>query len=384
MKLSVDYFSGRYFKYIYPAKPLYIHFMANARLIGRFILSALIFISLHLQAQTVTLPATGEDSLMNVKPVPIQVTLETGPLLCNEAEKFSGIDLDGPGNIYGETEIIHDGYFFNAGLKWGFKKGHDISGKYSLVKMNKSLEAKIGDTLSVDDQYPQFRHQFYISGTLNSGKGFKLQPAVHFLLDCYETVVPEQLVDPAGWIFPVEKFRTGTFIGYLAASKDFRYLQARVFTAFSNLNDKSQFQAGLQLVAYPFDNPNLVISSKFLDHRDDGNDNLVFEQAIGFRVSKHVSADVNATFGNMSNYYDNNASEVYDLYSKLTFKGAAKIIFEPAPRLKITGEYRYLAGEGSYMYYEMTGSGENSRVATVVSYRDFISQVYALGVSWSF
>jgi hypothetical protein len=358
--------------------------MTNAQLIVRLIFPALIFISFHLHAQTGGLPVTENDSLKHVQAGLRQITIETGPLLCNESEKFTGIDLNGPANIYGETEIIHDGYFVDAGLKWGFKEGHEISGKYSLVKMNKSWEAEIGDSLSVDDQYPQFRHQFYISGTINAGKGFKLQPAVHFLLDCYEAVVPEKLVDPAGWMFPVEKFRTGTFIGYLAAYKEFRYLHTGVFAALSNLNDNNQLQAGIGFVAYPFNNSNLVISSRLLDHRDDGNDNLVFEQSIGFRISKQMSADVNATFGKMSNYFDNNASEVYDLYSKLTFKGAAKIIYAPGPRVKISGEYRYLASEGFYMYYETTGPGPNDNSIPVISYRDFLSQVYLLGASWSF
>ncbi len=357
--------------------------MVNAQLIARLILIALCFTSFSLQAQTGTLVAGPADSLGGIKPYASHITVETGPILCNQAEKFKGIDLDGPADIYGETEIIHDVYFFNAALTWGLKEGHDITGKYSLVKLNESREAKIGDTLSVDDQYPLFRHQFYVNSTIRFGKGFHLIPAVHFLLDCYESVLPVPLDDSTDWYFPVEKYRTGSFIGYLAAAKDFKYLQALVFTAISNLDEKTQFQAGAQLVAYPLGNKNLILSSKILDHNDDGKNNLVFEQIVGGRLSKEVYAEAGASFGEMSNYYNNHGAEVYSLYQKLTFTGSAKIICEPGPRLKISAEYRYLAGESCYTYYEAPVS-EKSGFVPVSEYREYLSQVYLLGVRWEF
>jgi hypothetical protein len=308
------------------------------------------------------------------------------PGLCSATsrEQFNSLDLTGPGSIYGEAVIIQDGYFLEARFDWGFKAGHYISGKYSFTKLNMLKLADIGDTLSVDDLYPLTRHQAYISSNLSIGSGFRINPAAHFLFERYEAVAPRHGADSAHWIFPVEKFSNHPLIGYLAVTKDFQYIKAAIFTALSNLNESRQFQAGFQVDAYLPGNAGLILSSKLLNHRDDGNDNLVFDQVIRFNLSKQVVARVNATFGKMSNYYENHAADVYDLFTRLTFKGAAKLEYSPGPHFIISAEYQYLACEGFYMFHENAVSGNNNDLTTMKDYRDYLSQAYLFGIKWSF
>ena len=357
--------------------------MFNAHIKARLILVALLLFSFQLEAQQDSLLSIESDSLTIAHRNRGYIIVETGPVLSNQVNSFNNIDLDGPANIYGETDIIMDGYFINLDMKYGVSKLFALSGGYSMTRLNKSRLAEIGDTLSVDDQYPLIQHEFYINSTIHPGKGFEILPAVNIIIDSYETVMPEPGIDSSNWLFPVEKQGGVSTIAYLSVSKHFKIVSTKVFTAFSNLGEEKQFQAGIQFKIDPFGNQALVMASAFLNHRDAGTNHFIFDQTIDIRISKKVYTGVTATFGEMNNYYESHARKVYNLFNKLTFKGSARLIIEPVPRLKITGEYRYLAGEGSYFYYENLSGGENQDPA-VTNYKDFLSQVYLIGIKWAF
>ena len=313
-----------------------------------------------------------------------QVNLETGPLLCNQAEKFDSLDLDDEENIYGETDITGNGYYFNLGLSWGFKKGLGVYGGYSLIRLDKNKLVKIEDTLSVDDNYPLNQHQFYLNGNIPLGKGFYVLPALNIILDRYETVMPQFDSTSFSYSFPVEKTRLDSYIGYLSVTKDFQIIKTSIFAAYSNLNKKEQFQAGFCLVAFPFGNLNFYLSSKLLNHRNAGHDNIVFEQMIGVRLFKPLWTEINATIGQLENYHENNAFVVYNIADKMRFKGGVKLIYTLNPRWMITAEYIYLLREGEYIFYEPVAPPIDMEVEPVTMSQDFQNQFILIGLKWSF
>lgn len=312
-----------------------------------------------------------------------QVIVETGPLLSNEAEKFSGIDLDGNENIYGEADVTGNGYYFNAGLNWAFNKGYGIYAGYSLDRIDKNKLVKIGDNL-VNHHYPLTQHQFYVNGSIQLGKGFSLLPAMNVILDRYETVMPEFDVISLSYSFPVERTSLNSYIGYLSVIRDFQYFQASFFGAYSNLNRKEQIQAGIGILAFPLGNLDLYISSKLMDHRDDGQNNIIFEQMVGIRLFTPLWTEITATFGQMNNYHDNNAFVVYNIADKMNFKGGAKLIYTLNPRWMITAQYIYLLREGEYTTYSVTPPPEPPKAVPSILSQDFQDQFILLGLKWSF
>jgi hypothetical protein len=313
-----------------------------------------------------------------------QVNIETGPLFSNQAEKFGGLDLDGKENIYGETDITGNGYYFNAGLLWGFKKGYGIYAGYSLVRLDKNKMVKIGDTLSVNDKYPLAQHQLYLSSSIPLGKGFSVLPAINVIMDRYETVMPQFDSTSYTYSFPVEKTRLDSYIGYLSVTKDFQIVQTSIFGAYSNLNKKEQIQAGFSIVAFPFGNLNFYLSSKLLNHRNDGQNNIIFEQMAGARLFKPLWTEITATFGQMKNYHENNAFVVYNIADKMNFKGGAKLIYTLNPRWMITAQYIYLIREGEYITYSVPAPPELPKAMPVTLSQNFQNQFFLIGLKWSF
>jgi len=321
------------------------------------------------------LPQSVKEKLKTTLPRKNNISAGFGPLLSNQMEKFSNIDLDGPDDIYGETDIAQDGYYLDFGYGRAFGKGSGFYAAYSLIKLNMNKLVSIGDTLSVDDQYPLLQHQFYLSGNINLGKGFFLTPAVNVILDRYEKVMPQLAEDSLSYLFPLEKFSPLSFIAYLSVRKDFHIVQTSLFGSYANLNDKKQFQAGFQALVFPYGNLDLYFDTRILNHHNDGKNNIIFEEKAGLRLFKPLWAEVNATFGQMENYYDKQAYVVYNVIDRIRLKAGAKAIIILNPRMTLTAEYIFMAREGKYLSYNLTNT---DKIVPVTKYRDFENQVYLL------
>jgi tetratricopeptide (TPR) repeat protein len=331
-----------------------------------------------------TLPSSAKERLIKTLPKLRQAIIETGPLMSNQPEKFDSLlFLDPADSIYGETDVMQSGFYFNAGLSWGFKKGSSVYAGYSLVRLDKEKQVKTGDTLAVTDKYPLTQHQFYASGIIPVGKGYSILPAVNVILDHYETVMSKYDTLSFDYLFPVESTGLNSYIGYLSVIKDFNIIQTGLFAAWSNLNEQEQFQAGFSIVAFPLGNLNLYLSSKLMNHRNEGRNHAIFEQMIGTRLYKPLWAEINATFGQMINYHENNAFVVYNIADKMKFKAGAKLIYTVNPRWMITAQYIYLLRESSYLEYSLVPP-DNTEAVAVTRTHDFQNQFFLMGLKWSF
>lgn len=306
---------------------------------------------------------------------------ETGPLFSNEMAKTDTLDLDGTDNLYGEADITQDGYCINAGVARDFNGGFGLCIEYTYVKLNKNKMVQAGDSLAADDLYPLTQNQLYASGMIPVGKNYTVLPAFHYTTERYTTIAPRLSPDSAGYIFPVEMFIAGSWIGYLSITRDLRIIRASVFGAFSDLNDKNQYQGGFQVVAYPLGNLKFYTSTKLLDHINDGDHNFIFEQVAGGRIYRRLWAEISATLGNMENYHENNAAVVYNLAERITFKSGAKLIYSFDPRWTVNAEYLYFKRAGQYVQYIQ---GEGDSIVKTDKEMDFNNQVVLLGLTFNF
>lgn len=305
----------------------------------------------------------------------------TGPLFSNEMAKVDTLDLDGPEDLYGEADVMQDGYCINAGVSRDFNGGYDVCLGYTYVKLNRNRLVQTGDSLAADDLYPLTQHQIYASGTIPVGKNYTVLPALHYITEKYTTMVPRPSPDSTGYIFPLEMFSTGSWIGYLSITRDLRIIKASVFGAFSDLNGKNQYQGGFQVVAYPLGNLDFYTSSKLLDHINDGDHNFIFEQVAGGRIYRRLWAEISVTLGNMENYHENNAAVVYNLAEEITFKAGAKLIYSFDPRWTVSAEYLYLKRAGQFTRYI---PGEDDTFVKTFEEMDFNNQVVLLGLTFNF
>jgi hypothetical protein len=310
-----------------------------------------------------------------------RIVVEAGPLLSNEMDKYDIIDLDGPDNIYGETDITQDGYYFNAGVSREFNRGYGLRLVYTHIKLNKNKLVEIGDSLSVDDLYPVRQHQFYASGTIPAGKNYSVLPAFNFIMERYKTVMPRLAPDSVSYHFPVESFSPNYWIGYLSVTRDFQVVKVTFFGAVSDLNEVNQYQGGFRLEAVPFGSLNFYASTRLLDHINNGDHNLIFEQVVGARPVRSLLTEVSATIGTMENYHESCGFVVYNIDEKMTFKGEARLVYSFSPRWSATVNYLYLVRDGEYIRYELD---EDENAVKVACRQDFQNQIILLGLNYIF
>jgi hypothetical protein len=360
-----------------------LSFNENDFLAGEYLYGCYLELNKSMEAYEIykKLPPSSREKLKKSLPKLRQVSVDEAFINCNQMEKFDTLDLDGSDNLYGETDITQDGYYFNSGLSWGFENGYGLFGSYSLVKLNKNKIAQIGDTLTVDDQYPLKQHQIYVSGNIPLGNGFSVLPAFNLVMDRYETVMPQLGPDSVNYLLPLEKFNENFYICYLSVTKDDNILQTTLFSAYSNLNNKRQFQGGVQATVFPLGNLDFYLSSKLVSNLNGDENHFIFDQMIGFRFTRQTWVEVNATFGRMQNYHEKNAFVVYNITDEMKFKGDAKLIYMLYPRWIITVEYLYLLREGKYFYYHSEGGGQP---APVNVYKDFSNNIFLVGLKWKF
>ncbi len=330
------------------------------------------------------LPPSAREKLKKTLPLLHRLNIEAGPIFSDQMQEYDLIDLDGEDNIYGQADITRQGYYFSPGLAWGFKKGYGIYGAYSQVGLSKEKRVKIGDSLYVDDKYPLTQSQFYLSGMVPLGRGFYVLPAVNFILDRYETIMPLYDSASAGYLFSREQTKLQSYIGYLLVMKDFHIVQTGIFAAISNLNEKEQIQAGFQIVVFPWGNLNFYLSSKLLNNRNDGINNIIFEQMVGTRIFKPVWLELCVTVGQLKNYHEHNAFVVYNITDKIQFKGGAKLIYTIDSRWTVTAEYLYLVRRGQYLQYSAADVPEGQPPFPVTMYKDFRNNIILVGLNWKF
>jgi tetratricopeptide (TPR) repeat protein len=307
-----------------------------------------------------------------------------GILLSNQPDKFDHFDLDGSENYYGETDITRGGTNMNTGLSWRFRNGAAIFGGYTWIRLEKNKLVQTGDTLAADDQYALDQHQFYINCHLPLGKGFSILPAVNLITDNYRVVMPRLNSDSTSYNFPVEDFNLRSWIGYLSVTRDFNIVRTSLFGAWSNFNDREQIQAGFHLMAFPLGNLDFYLSSKLIDHMVDSYHHFIFEQMIGGRILKPIWAEINATFGKMRDYHEQNGYVVYNFTDDMKFKAGAKLIWTISPRTMLTAEYIYLIRQGEYVVYQNRGSEDEPDIVPVTMKEGFNNQIIMLDLTWKF
>jgi hypothetical protein len=164
---------------------------------------------------------------------------------------------------------------------------------------------------------------------------------------------------------------------------DFTIIQTGIFGSISNLNQEKQFQAGIQLLAFPLQNLNFYFASTLLSHNNGGVNNVIFEQMIGGKLFTPLWAEIKTTFGKLENYYDNQAFAVYNFAGEMKFKGSAKIIYIINPSWKITAEYLYISRNSNYIQYQENPENQLEPQPVTMT-QDIQNQIILLGINWKF
>ncbi len=286
-----------------------------------------------------------------------QVYAEGGYILSNNETKNKSIDIDGQANIYGETNLAKDKYYFHLGLQHDIGKRLSIYQAYNNLTIDNTRIVKFLDMVRITDNYLIYQHEYYINADWFMKKGFNLTPAFHYVYLNYK--IGTDYKDTS----------ISKIVASLALSKHFLNTNVSLFGTYSNFEESKHVQAGLLLTLYPFSNLKFYSTSGFINlntitttpppttrgNKDKKGLNLnitsdfIFSELIGVKYYKNNWLEISATYGNLKNANEKNALIVYNTTDKINYKFEANLFSQLNKKIRLSLGYQYWDFTGSYL-----------------------------------
>ena len=284
------------------------------------------------------------------------VYAEGGYIISNNESKNQQIDFDGIANIYGETDLAKDKYFFNIGLQHNIGKKLSIYQSYNYMTINQTKIIESLNTIQHLDNYQIFQQEYYLSAAWYMKNGFKLTPAFHYsnMKSKTDSVAFDTVKN--------------NFVASLSLLKHFSKANVSLYSTYSNFDKNMQIQAGLLLTIYPFSNLKFYSTSGVVSKNEfskpippetknkkqnntsgmDITSDFVFYELLGVNLYKQSWFEVSATYGNLKNYNELNAMVIYNTFDKINYKIETKLFFQLNKQLRLSLSYQYSDFTGTY------------------------------------
>lgn len=298
-------------------------------------------------------------------------------ILSDPEALFSGLP---PGVQYVTRE------YYNASLSMQNSLAPGIRLNHLFTYLSKNSYAYYNDGLYLLHLDPQHvkQYQYYISPSFTTYSGFTFMPMFHFLSIHYQTPVYYgngfQGGNPqVAWGYAdLTNLVTG-----LNVVKNAGALDVQLGAWYATLNDKQQVQNRLGLTYYPLGNLNFYLGA-YLNTQYEMTDStglvrIIPEFQAGFAIAEKLWVDLNAAFGDMSNYLEQNGSVVFNSFSDIIQKKVALTLSLPITE---KGSLLYLGGrwtahQSSFYPFDPA----NSDITNVITYNAI--SIYG-GLSWKF
>jgi len=312
------------------------------------------------------------------------IHMDGGTFLSNQDNKYKSYDLDGKDDIYGEADIFNKAYYFSAGGQWFTAPVFSAYLGYTFLTLDRNKHIMSGDTVMIDHPYKVDQHQLYLSGTLYAGNGFSITPAFHFLNYRMNTVFAVYDSINYSYTFPDTSVNTNNYIGFLGLDKDYDIIRAGIFGALAHLNEQEQYQAGFDVTAFPGGNLDYYIQGQFVAHFNDGDLQPLANIMVGIRLLKPVWMELTGSFGEVENYFEKNASSVYNFSDRLRYRYGVKLIATLSSRWLLSLDYQYLGKESDILVYEEQNHDGTTVFVPGYHSENYIDHFFIASLLWKF
>jgi len=284
------------------------------------------------------------------------VSFEAGPSFSDNLKKVSKGPLIGPAGVYGERNLYDQGFYTHFGIKHHVAKRISFYQGFSHVgiDMRKDMQFNTFDSLNTfadtSGSYRILQNSYYLRADIRAGKSWTITPAFHFISAKSESYGLEYQSDTSWYwdnpdedtvqlmkyvytyTMPVVRQSFSNFVLSLALSKDIGLISIQAHASISNLNDLKQSVVGAAVAYFPSGNLNLYGSTALswfttetkiaeqystppLDKIDQ---HLIFKQMIGFKLLSKLWVEANFSWGELTNYNDNNGFLAYNIPDRIS------------------------------------------------------------------
>ena len=345
------------------------------------------------------MPKDKKETENSISGIVEQVHFEGGYILSNDRSPKNLSNLMDKDSIYGEQDLYGNSFYGNLGLKLRISNRVGLSLAYNWLNFNKTKYVQYGhfedQFLGIADSiwgknylysfpwvvhdtsfhYKVSQHEAYLGATVILPAGFKIIPAFHFIHVIYTmtnaSYSTKTMQDTAFYTsfdntyhtFPFTRYlysfnqKDTSFNNYVIAlrvTKDLGIFNIGLSGSWSNLNNRTQKQAGVMLTYYPFGNLNLYGTSTVTGFFQGKENRLLLSQAVGTKVTPWCWLEGNFYWGDYTNANIFNGSIVYNNSDKIDYRAGATLVFVVGKHLQLSLIYQYFRRESQQFYYIKT------------------------------
>jgi len=241
---------------------------------------------------------------------------------------------------------------------------HQLSNRFSLLHgygyLTKIRRLFVQDNLSttslINDRFNQY--QIFLSGNLSVHRNISMKLTVHYINLRPKTY---DLSSWGGGAFSTNNYSSvspeNNWVGYLSGNLDLGLFTFHGGMGFSNLNDRYQFQKDLSLSFFPLGNLNLYTITK-ISHQSNYdqsvayNNHFVYNQTVGFKIVNPLWMELNATWGELSNFSILDGMVIYNDINPIQYKFGLNLLIPLNKKsIEFLIIYEYMGMESRYVPY---------------------------------
>lgn len=355
------------------------------------------------------------------------ISFEGGPTFSSDNKRQTDLDIRSQPGPYGEKDLYGNSYYGQIGMVLNLSNKMNLKIAYNYLNFSKTKYFQYNQFENILDStvnyWYGFSRYYNFSPTIHSaaypynvkqqelhlesdivlGKGFRIEPAVHFIKVNYNNIrlrysrtsVIDTLfydsITPAIVRDTVQKENYSviqsdtSFINYvisLGISKDFSVFNIRLNGSFSNLNHKKQIQAGGSFSFFPLGNLDLYGTSSVTGFFQGKNSRLILGQTIGGRVLKKIWLEGNVIYGDLTNANIANGSIVYNIADKIDYRLGGNLLWLVSNHVEISLVYQYFQKESSTLYYIFDKPPPDTHTISQVQYAKYHTNSIIIGIKW--
>ena len=358
-----------------------------------------------------------------------QVHFESGYTLSSSNSPGNLATLMGKDSIYGEQDLYGNNFYASLGMKIRASKRLSFSLAYNYLNFAKTKYIQYGrsearlDSISYQQfsndyfysyawkvhdtayQYNVKQNEVYLGATLTLPWGIRIIPAVHWINVKYTMLNTSYRTDSISdtayyskidgtyhmfrypslvYSFTQKDTSFNNFIAALGISKDLGRFRIGLAGSWSNLNGKTQYQAGASLTWFPLgtlDFYGVTSATGFFQ----GSDNrLLLSQVIGGKLTPWLWGEANFNYGDYTNANIANGSIVYNNSDKIDYRAGATLTIDLGKHIQLSLIYQYFRKESQQYYYIKTEDPGTHRIKESLQTKNnpYYTNTLIGGITW--
>jgi len=328
-----------------------------------------------------------------------EVYAEGGYTISGNRNPKNSSSLMGDDSIYGEQDLYGNSIYGNLGLRLRVSNRVNLTLAYNYLNFTKTKYIQYGrneahlDTitdnvlsrdyfysypLKIHDtafKYNVIQHEGYVSATVMAPGQIKVSPAVHLIHVSYPAINASSRTDSLSdtayfthidstyhmfkypiivYSFSEKDTSLNNWVVSLCLSKGFGNFNIGLNGSWSNLNGKTQQQAGLSLTYFPLGNLNLYGTTSATGFFQSKDKRLLFSQMVGVKITTWMWYEADFYYGDYTNANIFNGSIVYNNSDIIDYRGGATLMFFLGKHIRLSLIYQYFRKESLQYYYIKT------------------------------